>query len=257
MTERLIQSVDRAIDVLELFTSNVSELSVKEISEGLHLSKSTVHGLIKTLEFRGYLEQNPVNQKYKLGLRLFELGNLVGSQMDIRKLSSSAIHHLGEQVKETVHLVMLDGKEVIYVEKVEGPGTLRMYSQLGKRAPMHCTGVGKAILAFLGEKRIDEILNATELVGFTPYTLTNPEDIKKELERVRQNGYAIDDQEIELGLKCFAAPIFNHEGKVFASISCAGPNNRIVTERINEIASNVKAAGLEISRKMGYRGDYP
>ncbi len=253
MSERLIQSVDRAIDVIELFNSTVTELSVKEISDGLQLSKSTVHGLIKTLEHRGFLEQKPENQKYKLGLRLFELGNLVGSQMDIRKLSSSVIHQLVEKVKETVHLVVLDGKEVVYVEKLEGPGSLRMYSQVGKRAPMYCTGVGKAILAYLDEQEVDEILQSTKMEAFTPYTLTTHEAIRAELEQIRRNGYATDDQEIELGLRCFAAPVFNHEGKVVASISCAGPINRIVYEKDSEIAKHVKAAALEISNKLGYR----
>ncbi|WP_400162435.1 IclR family transcriptional regulator [Brevibacillus sp. TJ4] len=255
MTERLIQSVDRAIDIIELFTASTPELSVKEISERLHLSKSTVHGLIKTLEYRGLLEQNLENQKYRLGLKLFELGNLVGNQLDIRKLSSTVIHKLVEQVKETVHLTILDKHEVVYVEKLEGPSSLRMYSQIGKRAPMYCTGVGKAILAYLDEQRVDDILRTTEMVSYTPYTITTVEGIKTELQRIRENGYATDDQEIELGLRCFAAPIFNHEGNAVASISCAGPINRIVYTKESEIAGYVKEAAAEISRKLGYRGN--
>ncbi len=254
MTEKLIQSVERAIDILELFTTSTVQLSVKEISDKLGLSKSTAHGLIKTLEVRGLLEQDPENLKYKLGLKLFMFGNLVSEQMDIRKVAYPFIQTLVNDVKETVHLVVMDGKEAVYVEKVDGPGALRMYSQVGKRAPIHCTGVGKAIFAFLEDHVIDEILETTELVSFTPFTNTQPEEIKKNLQFIREHGYALDDEEIEVGLLCVAAPIFNHLGKAVASISCAGPKNRISNDRLDEIIEKVKAAGREISGKLGYHG---
>jgi IclR family KDG regulon transcriptional repressor len=250
--ERFIQSVQRAIDVLELFHASALELGVTEISEKLKLTKSTVHGLIKTLEYRRYLEQNPINQKYKLGIRLFELGNLVASNMNISKLAISNIHELADELKETVHLVVLEGNHVIYVEKVEGQSALRMYSQLGKRAPIYCTGVGKAVLAYLESERIEQIVSSTELTAFTPHTLVTVQAIKNDLEKIRQRGYAMDDEEIELGLRCVAAPIFNHEGKVFAAVSCAGPKSRISDENLDIIARKVKYAALEISKKMGF-----
>jgi IclR family KDG regulon transcriptional repressor len=250
--ERFIQSVQRAIDVLELFHASSLELGVTEISEKLELTKSTVHGIIKTLEHRGYLEQNPMNQRYKLGIKLFELGNLVASNMNITKLAIANIHELVAELNETVHLVVLEGSHVIYVEKVEAQSALRMYSQLGKRAPMYCTGVGKAILAFMENQRIEQIISSTELTSFTPHTLVTEQAIKDDLQKIRQRGYALDDEEIELGLRCVAAPIFNHEGKVFASVSCAGPKIRISDEKLDVISQRVKHAALEISKKMGY-----
>ncbi|WP_289134805.1 IclR family transcriptional regulator [uncultured Brevibacillus sp.] len=254
MSEKFIQSVDRAIDILELFSLTDTELSVKEISDRLQLSKSTVHGLIKTLENRGYLEQKPTDQKYKLGLRLFELGNLVGGGMELRNLAYPVIHDLVATLQETVHLVVLDKDEVVYVEKVEGPGSLRMYSMLGKRAPLYCTGVGKALFAHLDEETVDRILNEVELRAFTSLTLTDPVAIKRELAKIREQGYAIDDEEIEIGLKCVAAPIFNHEGKVIASISSAGPKHRFSDEKMETFISEVKLAALAVSKRFGYRG---
>jgi len=254
MSEKFIQSVDRAIDIMELFSLTDTELSVKEISDRLQLSKSTVHGLIKTLENRGYLEQKPTDQKYKLGLRLFELGNLVGGGMELRNLAYPVIHDLVATLQETVHLVVLDKDEVVYVEKVEGPGSLRMYSMLGKRAPLYCTGVGKALFAHLDEETVDRILNEVELKAFTSFTMTDPEAIKKELAKIREQGYAIDDEEIEIGLKCVAAPIFNHEGKVIASISSAGPKHRFSDEKMETFISEVKLAALAVSKRFGYRG---
>ncbi|MEH7117476.1 IclR family transcriptional regulator [Neobacillus vireti] len=252
MAERFIQSIERAADVLELFLQTNKELSVKEMSEKLGLSKSTVHGIIKTLEFRGYLRQNPDDLKYGLGMKLFELGNRVSSQFDLVKMARPIIQKLVDQLKETVHLVVFERDEVIYVEKMEGPGALRIYSQIGKKAPIHCTGVGKAILAFQEEKEMERLLSTADIEPFTNYTITDKEDIKKHLQTVREQGYAIDDEEIELGLKCVAAPIFNQYGKVIAAISCASPKMRLDDTKLSEVITEIKQAAAKISEGLGY-----
>ena len=253
MAERLIQSVERAADVLELFLTSSAELSVKEISQELALSKSTVHGIIKTLEHRGYLEQNPNDLKYRLGMKLFELGIAVENQLDVGKIARPIIESLVAELKETVHLVVLQRDEVIYIEKVEGPQTLRISSQVGKRAPIHCTGVGKAILAFQGNTEIDRILSNSPLEPYTEYTLTDKEEIKKQLKTIYQQGFSVDDEEIELGLRCVAAPIFNHQGKAIASVSCAAPTMRLENEQLSKVIQGIKQASSEISKCMGYK----
>jgi DNA-binding IclR family transcriptional regulator len=255
MSERLIQSIERAADVLELFLTTNPELSVKEISEKLQLSKSTVHGIIKTLEHRGYLEQNPEDLKYKPGIKLFILGNFVGKHLDIGNIARPIIRALADEVNETVHLVTLQRDEVIYIEKVEGPRALTIYSHIGKRAPVHCTGVGKAILAHLSEKEVDRLLSTASLEAFTEYTMIDVNEIKKHLVSVRETGYAVDDEEIELGLKCIAAPIFNHDGNVIASISCAAPKMRLDEEKLPKVIVGIKKAASEISRSLGYKGN--
>ena len=253
MAERLIQSVERAADVLELFLTSTAELSVKEISQELALSKSTVHGIIKTLEHRGYLEQNPNDLRYRLGMKLFELGIAVENQLDVGKIARPIIESLVAELKETVHLVVLQRDEVIYIEKVEGPQTLRISSQVGKRAPIHCTGVGKAILAFQGNTEIDRILSNSPLEPYTEYTLTDKEEIKKQLKTIYQQGFSVDDEEIELGLRCVAAPIFNHQGKAIASVSCAAPTMRLENEQLSKVIQGIKQASSEISKCMGYK----
>lgn len=253
MSGKTIQSVERAIKILELFRDDKLELSVKEISDGLSVSKATAHGLIKTLEKNGFLEQNEETKKYKLGLKLFELGNLVARNMDLKQISKDHLLTLSKEVGETIHLCIFDGNEVVYIEKVESPNALRMNSQVGKRAPMYCTGVGKVILAYLDEEKVKEIVDATTFEPFTPHTITNPEDLYHELEEIRKQGYAVDDEEIELGLRCFAAPIFNHQGEVIASISCAGPKYKTTEKELDEKINKVKETALKISKRLGYK----
>ena len=252
MSEKRIQSVDRALDILELYLHSPEELSVKEISEAMGLSKSTVHGLIKTLEQRGYLKQNPGNMKYRLGMKLFSLGNVVADHLDIRKIARPVIRRLADNIKETVHLAVLNGDEVVYTEKVEGPGALRMYSQVGRKVPVYCTGVGKVILAYQDEETVERLLSKETLRAFTPYTITDKEKLKAHLAAIREQGYALDNEEIELGLRCVAAPIYDHQGKVFASISCAGPAIRMSGGLDFNIRA-MKEAAHEISRLMGYQ----
>ena len=254
MSERLIQSVERAADILELFLVSKPELSIKEISEHLNLSKSTVHGIIKTLEHRGYLQQNPEDLKYKPGIKLFELGNFVGKNLDIAKVAKPIIRELVDELNETVHLVSLQRDEIIYIEKVEGQSALTIYSHIGKRAPFHSTGVGKSILAHLNENEVNRILSSITLESFTKHTMTNIEEIKEQLHVIREQGYAVDDEEIELGLKCIAAPIFNHQSNVIASISCAAPKMRLDENKLPQVIAGIRRAAAEISSCLGYQG---
>ena len=182
------------------------------------------------------------------------MGNFVGKHLDIGKIARPIIRDLVGELDETVHLVTLQRDEVIYIEKVEGPRALTIYSHIGKRAPVHCTGVGKAILAHLNEKEAERILSSANLEAFTEYTMTNIEEIKKQLDSIREQGYAVDDEEIELGLKCIAAPIFNHQGNVIASISCAAPKMRLDEERLPKVIAGIKRAAFEISSGLGYKG---
>lgn len=253
MTERLIQSVARAADILELFLTFDQELSVKDISNKLGLSKSTVHGIIKTLEYRGYLQQNKDDLKYKLGLKLFELGNRVSHQFDLGKIARPIIKELVDDLQETVHLVVFEQGEVIYIEKLDGPRALRIYSQVGKKAPIHCTGVGKSILAFQEEEEMERLLSNSDLEPYTEYTVTDKEELKKQLRLIQKQGYSIDDEEIELGLKCVAAPIFDHHGHVIGAISCAAPKVRMDKVKLAEVIPRVQQAATNISQNIGYK----
>ncbi|WP_054711500.1 IclR family transcriptional regulator [Bacillus sp. JCM 19041] len=253
MTERFIQSVERAADVLELFIKSNQERSVKEISEEMSLSKSTVHGIIKTLEHRGFLQQNEIDAKYKLGLKLFELGNAVLADLDVRSLARPIMNWLVGELQETIHLVSFDQNEAVYVEKIDGVQALRIYSQIGKRAPLHCSGVGKAILAYQTETEARRLLGQGELRSFTAHTMTTIDQVINHMKDVRNRGYAVDDEEMEIGLRCVAAPIFNHRGEAVAAISCSAPIFRMNGELFERAITHVKQACKEISSGLGYQ----
>ncbi|ABB14375.1 MULTISPECIES: IclR family transcriptional regulator [Carboxydothermus] len=251
--DTLIQSVDRALRILDTFSLKEKELGVTEIANRLGLHKSTVFGLLRTLEHWGYVEQNQVTGKYRLGLKLLELGNRVKEGLDLRAVALPFLQDLVERYGETVHLAVHDRGEIVYIEKVEGPNAIRMYSQIGRRAPMHCTGVGKAILAFRPEKEIEEIIRTKGLKYFTPNTITDPKKLHEELSLIRENGYSLDREEIEIGLRCVAAPIRDSQNTVVAAISVAGPSIRMTEEKIQELIVSVKEAALEISKRLGYQ----
>ena len=248
-----IQSVDRALQILECFSSKEKELGVTEISKLLSLHKSTTFGLLATLENRGYIEQNFRNGKYKLGLKLFELGIQVQENMDLGDIAKPYLDELVKENNETVHLVINDKGQAVYIEKVEGTTSMRMYSQLGKRPPMYCTGVGKVILAFMPEQLLDKYLEQEELEKLTPYTITDKECLKKELKQIRTHGFSVDNEEIEIGLKCVAAPIRNHKEEIVGAISIAGPTSRMTLEKIEILSGVIRAAAMEISNKLGYK----
>lgn len=250
--DHTIQSVDRALQILELFESSERELSLSQIARDLDLNKSTVFGLVSTLRNRGYLEQNLENTRYRLGIKLFKLGSIVEVNLDIRDVARPFLKLMSEKYKETVHLCLYVRNEVIYIDKVDGPGSMRMYSQMGKAAPFHCTGVGKAVLSFLDDQTMNQIIGSQSLKAFTPNTITTPEALRREISQIRQRGYCIDEEEIEIGLRCVAAPIFNRKGEVVGALSVAGPAARILDSSIASIIEDVRKVSMMISERLGY-----
>lgn len=248
-----IQSVDRALQILETFSKENRELGVTEVSNILGLHKSTTFGILATLENKGFVEQNPNTGKYKLGLKLFELGNVVGDGMELRNIAYPFLKELVEKYQETVHLVVHDKGEVVYIDKIDSNSAININSHVGKRNPMYCTGVGKCLLSYLDEEYVEEILS-NELKSYTPNTITDPERIKDELVKAKVNGYCFDDEEIEMGLRCIAAPIKDHLGQVIAAISVSGPSMRMTDEKLKLLIEPVKKTTLIISRQLGYKG---
>ncbi|MEY7999230.1 IclR family transcriptional regulator [Clostridium sp. Mt-5] len=249
----LIQSVDRALQILECFSKRENELGVTQIANRLDLHKSTTFGLLSTLENRGYLKQNLENGKYRLGIKLFELGKLVEDGMDLRTSSLPYLKKLVYKYDETAHLAMRDGNQIIYIDKVEGESGIKMSSQVGKRAHVYCTGVGKAVLAFMPEKDAEEIMKNIKFHQFTCNTITDSNELKEELKKIRKRKYCIDNEEIEVGLKCVAAPIMDYNGEAVGSISISGPTSRMNHEKMNLIAKDLKEIIMKISETLGYK----
>lgn len=210
-------------------------------------------GLLNTLSQRGYLEKNPETGRYRLGLRVFEVGSTVLDRMDLPALAGPILQRLVERHEETVHLVVRDGGYVVYIAKRESPRSMRIVSQVGRRLPCHCTGVGKALLAYLPEEELEALVRENGLARYTRNTITDMAALRAELAKIRAQSYAMDNEEIEEGLRCVAAPVRNHTGKVVAAMSVAGPSSRMTPERVSEIIESVKAASWELSHRLGFK----
>jgi IclR family KDG regulon transcriptional repressor len=247
-----VKSVSNAIRILEIL-GRERLLGVTRISQLLDLPKSSVHDILATLRSEGMVEKDSERNRYSLGLRLFELGNVAKANFEVRRIATPFLRSLNEDLDETVHLTILDGWEVLYIECFESTKRLRTYSVIGVRAPLHCTAVGKAILAFFTNEQVSEMIRAMGLPRFTENTITDREGLFRELAETRRRGYAVDDAEHEEGVRCVGAPIRNHEDQVVASVSVSGPSQRITPERDEETGRYLIVQTDEISRRLGYK----
>ncbi len=247
-----IQSVSRSLDILNCF-SQTEELGISDLTDMLQLNKSTIYGLVNTLASYGYLQQSPQNKKYRLGIKLFEFGNLVQSRMDVRREAREELQLLSQKYSATAHLATYSDREVVYIDKIDSSQSFVLYSQIGKRAPMYCTGVGKAMLAFLPQVYVREYLEVTVLKKLTDYTITDQNVLAAELEKVRQDGYAMDNEEIEPGLRCVAAPIFDHRKNPQYAMSLSFPYGRLQGYNAEEVKRDLLECTALISKKLGLK----
>ncbi|MDF9825042.1 DNA-binding IclR family transcriptional regulator [Breznakia sp. PF5-3] len=248
-----IKSIVKASKIIDVIAFERSSLSLSELSERLGIAKSTLHGLLSTLVNIRYLEQDQNTGKYKLGVQLFELGSQIANTWNEKAIAKPYMEKLVEETGETIHLAMLSNGEVLYVDKQEANSSIRIATAPGAKLPLHCTGVGKVLLAFSNEKEIHNILNSYELTKYTEHTIIDEEGIKRELNKIKTLGYAYDNQEFLDGLRCVAAPIFDHNHRVIFSLSISGPLSRMKDEVIDHYRDLLLTASQEISRKLGYR----
>jgi len=251
-TRKVIASVQRALDIINLFDGSHAELGNNEIAKMLDMDPGTAAGLVYTLRLNNYLDQNPDNRKYRLGLKLAERAAVLLDQLDLRKIATPYLEELRQWCGESINLAIRDHNEVVYIERLFGHHSLGIRSELGKRARLHSTALGKAILANMNPEETKAILTGYEFVSITPKTITNIKDFLVELERVRETGYAIDEEENELGGRCLAAPVFNNDGIPVAAVSISVPIQRLPREKIIEYGKRIKEATLDISRSLGY-----
>lgn len=244
-----VQSVQRALNILKCFSIENPELGITEIANRLALHKSTVHRIIATLETEGFLRQLN-NGRYALSWRLFELGTAVFQWWGSRQMVLETLERIVERTGETAHLAVLDGNKVLYIEKVESPHHLRMPSAVGKRLSPHCTALGKVLLAGLDEAKMLSLIYGAPLERLTPNTITDPDLLRQELLKVRSLGYAIDNEEIEVGLTCIAAPVVNPEGTTCGAISISGPSSRVNSHLADHVASICEEVS-SLSKRLG------
>jgi IclR family transcriptional regulator, KDG regulon repressor len=249
-----VQVLDRALAALSILANRSSESSLVELCTELRLHKSTVHRLMMVLERHRLVVKNPETGRYRLGLKLFELGSKALDGIDLRGRARPYLDRLQQQFGETVFFCILDDGQVFYVEKVESQQSVRTACTVGSRAPAYCTAVGKAMLAELSDAEVSAIARRWGLKPITQNTITTAAQLKAELRTVRSRGYAIDDEEKEEGLRCVSAAVRGHSGKLFAAMSISGPAFRMTKERIPEIGQAVMQAANELSAELGYEG---
>jgi IclR family transcriptional regulator, KDG regulon repressor len=247
-----VQVLDRAINILEFIGKQTNgEAGLPELSAAMKLHKTTAHRIAHVLESRGLLRRGLDSNRYRLGLHLYDLGCQALDHVNIRDEARSLMTRVAFEVRETVHLALLDRAEVLYIERIEAQRSLTMGSKLGSRNPVYCTALGKSILAYSPETEVDQILASCRMEARTRNTITNVLNLKKQLESIRDRGYAIDDEEIEDGVRCIAAPILNAGNRAVAALSVSGPSSRITPDRFQPIGKTLLKAAQELSTRIG------
>ena len=247
-----IHVIDRAAQILDCFGFDHQELSVSEIGAKARLHRSTAHRILMALEYNDLIQQNAENGKYRLGIKLFRLGHQAVSHLNLREICRPFLTHIMDETKETVALAVLDEDQVLYLDKVEGPHALRMPSRVGRRIPTYCTSLGKAMLSCLDDQEVKNIFRDQVLRPCTANTIKTLNQLLADLRMIRKRGYSIDNEEIEIGLRCVGAPIRDYTGAMVGAISVAAPSARLSAQKIHNIGKLVVTTAEEISIKLGY-----
>ncbi|MDI6870439.1 MAG: IclR family transcriptional regulator [Bacillota bacterium] len=251
-----VQAVDRTLAILETLAAHKKPMPLSVLAREVGLNVSTVHRLLHTLMGRGFVQQEAESGRYKLGLKIFELGTAALSALDVRQAGRPYLEEIVRTCNETANLVVLDQEEAVYVDQVESSRQVKMIAKIGGRAPLYCTGAGKAILASLPPAERERILDRITLQRRTARTIVNLEDLRRELAEVLRRGYSLDLEEMEDGVRCVAAPVWNSFGRVVAAISVSGPSSRLNDEYLEaKLIPTVRSAALQLSRRLGFAGE--
>ena len=252
MEEKINKSIDRALQIIELFSMEKPVWGITEISKALNMYKSNVYNILFTLAKRGFIKKDLITEKYSLSIKYFELGSIVIKNMDLRKVASPYIEKLSQEFGETVHLGVLDEGRVVSIEREESKQGLYSHIEIGKSTPLHCTAIGKVIIANLSMDKVDLLIKEKGLKKYTEKTITTKENLIKELVKIRKQGYALDNMEHEEEVICVAGPIRDYKGQVVASLSISGPAFRVALKNTMMIAEKIKENCNNISEEIGY-----
>jgi len=247
-----VQSIARALSLLEALGQSGAEIGIAALSKRVGLHVSTTHRILGTLIERGYARQNPDTGQYALGAKAVQLAESYLGQMDLRRLVRPVLERISAESGETANLVILDGREALYLDKVESPQNLRIFSRIGHRAPLYCTAVGKVLLAARPRAEVDVLVGQGALEPLTASTITSRATLRRELEKVREQGFALDYEECEEGACCIAVPLTNARGRVEAAISVSGPSVRVTKERMEELIPLMREVSKQVSAALGW-----
>jgi DNA-binding IclR family transcriptional regulator len=246
-----VRSVEKAMAILDYLASAGRPMMLQEISEGIGYPKSTVHAMLCSLRKNAAVEQSPTDGRYRLGVRLFELGSVVGNSWDVLTVAKPHLQELVWQTRESADLAMLERNDILLVEHFDATDPLHVVTQVGSHLPLHCTALGKAMLAFAPDRERRRLMNTAEFVKHTPHTI-EPECMERELELVRERGVATENGEFRVGLRAVAAPIFDSAGRALHSIGVTGMFRRVESEDFQHALTLVRAAADKISQECGY-----
>jgi DNA-binding IclR family transcriptional regulator len=244
-----VKSAERVIKILELLSRFPDGMTVKEISNALSYPQSSTFNLVQTMAHHQFLVQN-ASKKYKLGPKLIQIGTRARESLDVHTEAHPYLVQLMNRVEETVFMAVLSGDEMVYVAKIDNNRSIRTSAQIGSSKPLYCTGLGKAFLSFLPVEERERLLAKTQWFPVTRRTITDADELRKQLLEFRRLGYAIDDEESEEGLFCLAAPVFDANRRLIAAISVAGPRERM-HKRKDEIIRCLMETAAHISERMG------
>jgi DNA-binding IclR family transcriptional regulator len=251
-----VQSVDRTLDVLEALATRRGASGISELSQLVGLHVSTVHRLLATLVDRGYVRQDPDSSRYHLGSRIFTLANAADLHLDLRLVARPYLERLMRNSGETANLVTCTENEVVYLDQVASLHLVKMFTTPGLRAPLYCTGTGKAFLAFKGTAFAEPVL-AAPMRRYTPRTIVTRAALEAELATIRKQGFSIDNEEMEEGVRCLAVPIFDRHSECIGAMSVSGPITRMTPERVAKLSHVAKQIALDCSHQLGYESEAP
>lgn len=252
MLDKGVQTINRALDIIEILSMEKEGLGVTEIGKKAGLHKSTAHRMLNTLAERGYIDKEPKYGNYRLGMKFVEVSSIYLNKIELKTEAQPYLRKLVETVGQPAHLGILDRFDVIYIEKIEALSSIRLYSKIGSRIPVYCSALGKALLSGLGNGDLAKLIDEIEYYPYTKNTIRTKGELMKTVESVKKRGFAVDNEEHDEGVRCLAAPIRDYTGKVIASVSTAGDKRIICEERDEEIGRYVIETAEAISERLGY-----
>lgn len=245
-----VPALEKGMGLLEMLAESKRGLTLSELVRKTKLAKSTIHCLVLTLERQGYLRECPRTRRFLFSSKLFHLANCASTQLEIRQTATRHLCDLMLETNLTVHLAVMEQDQVVLIEKVEPPGVPKVANWIGRRMDIHCTGLGKALIAHLDGTELDRLMKECQLPRHNENTIISPKALRPHLAEIRKLKYALDDEEDELGLRCVGAPIFDHTGKVLAAVSICGSTDRIHTNNLSTLAHKLTRTATEISRNL-------
>jgi DNA-binding IclR family transcriptional regulator len=249
-----VPAIHRTLDIIEALIS-VRRMTVSEVNQQFKIPKSSAYAILQTLKARGYVHKDE-QDRYSLTLQLFSLGNELIAGIDLRRSTYSLLKELADKAQITAHIGVLEGTHAVYVEKIEVMASVRLRTEVGRTLHLHSTGIGKALLAFRPEEEIDRILETLPLPALTPKTITDPTVLKKELAKVRAQGYAVGSQENEIDTRAVGAPIFGPDGRVMAAVNLGATTLQMKPKDVPRLGTLVKEYGMMMSERLGYHPSY-